>query len=250
MGVYSPSQPPPPPPGHQPINRQFPPSFGLYTDSALGRRYVLGEHQAQPLYAVSVHSGLSGQPSTVLHNGPTTKHPPLAGADASTFGSSSTVELPPPLGGGAAAQHQGASPSSKERLESVGGLFSQKMSFALDLDGPAAGRREAFEWRHSRGPEVAALGASHAGWKLVRLGGGGGGSGSGGNGEEVVAAWATARMSLSKQLQFHFLGAGASGLLGERWAIMAVITALRIWDRERRRRSRNAANSGGGAAGG
>ncbi|KAK7752593.1 hypothetical protein SLS62_005362 [Diatrype stigma] len=248
---------PPPPPyslpeGHQHqqqhINRQFPPSFGLYVDSKLGRRYMLGEHQAQPLYAVSVHSGWSGQPSTVLHNGPTTEHPPLAGANASALGRSSTVELPPPLGGAAAAQQ---SSSSEERLESAGGPFSPKMRFTLDLDGPSAGRRETFEWRHSRGDEVAALGAAHAGWKLVRLGGGGGEKeAGGGSGEEIVAAWAHARMSLTKQLQFGFVGSGASGVLGERWAIMAVITALRIWDAERRRRSRNAASSGagGGAA--
>ncbi|KAI1257037.1 hypothetical protein MGN70_000075 [Eutypa lata] len=253
---------PPPSQGHVPNNggghlsRQFPPSFGLYVDSVLSRKFVLGEHQSQPLYAVSVHVGWSGQPSTVLHNGPSTKHPPLAAADASTFGSSSTVDLPP-------LPQQEQQQQQQERLKSAGGLcFNKKMRFAVEVGG----HRETFEWRHSRGPEVAALGGSHAGWKLVRLstdapdGGGGGGGGAatfvqGGakssDGLEVVAVWANARMSLTKQLQFQFLGSGAGGILGERWALMAVITALRMWDQERRRksRSRSGAAAGGGAGG-
>ncbi len=230
------------------VNRQFPPSFGLYTASALGRKYVLGEHQSQPLYAVSVHSGLSGQPSTVLHSGPSTDLPPLAAADAAMFGSSCTVDLPPLVvpvpGAGAAASPQ--TTARQERMESSGGFVHRKMSFEIEVGGGGPLRREAFEWRHSRGPEVAALGSAGGGWKLVRLGGAGPGVGAGR--EEVVAVWSNVRMSLTKLLQFRFLNSGLSGVLGERWAVMAVITALRMWDREMRQRRRGAA--GGAAAGG
>ena len=212
-----------------PVNRQFPPSFGLYTESMLGRKMMLGAHQSQPLYAVSVHSGWSGKPSTILHSGPSDKDPPLATADTFTFGRSSTVELPPlaaNAAGGVSVEHV-----------TVTGVFHKVMSFVIEV--AATGQRESFEWRHSRGSEVAALGASHSGWKLVRLGTG-----------EVVAAWANSSMSITKQLQFHFLGSGANGILGERWAVMAVITALRMWDMERRQRSSAAGASGGGGGGG
>jgi hypothetical protein len=49
-------------------------------------------------------------------------------------------------------------------------------------------------------------------------------------------------MSMSKILSFRFLSSGANGALGERWAVMAVITALAIWDKERKARH-NSANA-------
>ena len=209
-----------------PVNRQFPPSFGLYIDSVMGRTMMLGAHQSEPLYAVSLHSGWTGNPSTILHSGLSDKDPPLATADTSAFGSSCTVELPPltaTTAGGA----------SEERVTGSG-WYHKRLSFSIEV--AATGQREAFEWRRSRGSEVAALGASHSGWKLVRLATG-----------EVIAAWALAPMSITKQLQFHFLGSGASGALGERWAVMAVITALRTWDSARRKRRSGASGRGGGA---
>ena len=210
------------------ISRQFPPSFGLYTDSVMGSRMILGAHQSQPLYAVSLHTGWSGKPSTILHNGRSNKDPPLATADHSMFGSTCTVELPP-----LPTDTTGA--VSEERA-TTSGWYHKKMNFSIEVE--SMGQREAFEWRHSRGSEVAALGASHSGWKLVRLSTG-----------EVVAAWADASMSITKHMQFHFLGSGASVALGERWAVMSVITALRMWDMERRKR-RSAAGAGGGGGGG
>ena len=144
------------------------------------------------------------------------------------FGSTCTVELPP--------LPTATSGAVFEERATTSGWYHKKMNFSIEVE--ATGQREAFEWRHSRGSEVAALGASHSGWKLVRLGTG-----------EVVAAWANSSMSITKQLQFHFLGSGANGILGERWAVMTVITALRMWDMERRKR-RSAAGAGGGGGGG
>lgn len=55
------------------------------------------------------------------------------------------------------------------------------------------------------------------------------------DGREIVAVWAGAGMaSVSKVLRFRFLGTGADGSLGDRWAIMAVASALAIWNRDRR----------------
>ncbi|KAI1354207.1 hypothetical protein F5Y01DRAFT_274521 [Xylaria sp. FL0043] len=57
------------------------------------------------------------------------------------------------------------------------------------------------------------------------------------DGKEVVAVCAGASLSVSKVLRFRFLGTGADGSLGARWAIMAVASALAIWNRDRRSRS-------------
>ncbi|KAI1179625.1 hypothetical protein F4777DRAFT_600420 [Nemania sp. FL0916] len=64
------------------------------------------------------------------------------------------------------------------------------------------------------------------------------------DGKEVVAVWAPGGGSVfaattkdeALLLRFKFVGAGADGSLGERWAIMAVASALAIWHRERRTR--------------
>lgn len=36
-------------------------------------------------------------------------------------------------------------------------------------------------------------------------------------------------MTLSKIAKFHFLGAGAEGEFGDDWALMAVLSAFRLW---------------------
>jgi hypothetical protein len=49
------------------------------------------------------------------------------------------------------------------------------------------------------------------------------------DGEEVVAVLIDTTRLDGKVAQSKFLGTGATGRLGETWAIMAVVTALRIW---------------------
>ncbi|KAI0541710.1 hypothetical protein GGR58DRAFT_455900 [Xylaria digitata] len=129
------------------------------------------------------------------------------------------------------------------------------MGFSIETS--ASGRsRESFEWRHSSGVEVEALGGRHSGWKLVRVSlppihmgknhhHSNSALGHSSDGKEVVAVWAGANMSVSKILRFRFIGSGADGSLGERWAIMAVATALAIWNRNRRSRSGGSTVSAG-----
>jgi len=142
-----------------------------------------------------------------------------------------------------------------------------KWTFALPVGGDGAVEVERFEWRRSRGREIKQLGASWRGWKLVRLGRRSGqdegaqwdekddeslpryssGDEKDGradsahaieeNGEdEVVAVWAkTGRYtSLHDVGEFAFHGRGASGELGQRFAVMAVMTALCIWQKAMR----------------
>ncbi|KAI1781083.1 hypothetical protein F4818DRAFT_451301 [Hypoxylon cercidicola] len=223
------------PPQQPQTKRQFPPVFNMYQESGFSKRhYTIGEHQATPLYAVTVYPGWSGKPSVVLHGGPSDAHPPLAAIDQSSFGSAATVTLPP----------ADAPPSSVAavKIESAGGGF-RLPTYTFNVGTGL------FQWRHSGGAEVRSLDGRGAGWKLVRLAPdapAARGATFASDGGEVVAAWAWASGSLTKKFKFRFLGTGASGVLGERWAVMAVASALKIWDSERRRR--NAAAGGGGGA--
>jgi hypothetical protein len=71
------------------------------------------------------------------------------------------------------------------------------------------------------------------------------GTGSGprsGEGNEVVAFFAVPVMSITKAVEFRFVGSGMTGEFGERWAVTAVISGLGIWKKEKRRKARAARN--------
>ncbi|PKS08065.1 hypothetical protein jhhlp_006677 [Lomentospora prolificans] len=115
--------------------------------------------------------------------------------------------------------------------------------------GEGAGRRlERFEWRRSHGQEVKSVGQSSWGWKLVRLGAGGAEAddqvnyddegpltrnGLTSDGKEVVAVWADSNSwkSISKVGELQFLSSGASGELGIRWSLMALMSCLCMWQK-------------------
>ncbi|XXH05722.1 hypothetical protein Hte_012158 [Hypoxylon texense] len=112
--------------------------------------------------------------------------------------------------------------------------FSAEVGLGKDV------RREDFEWRRSRGGEVQQL-DKHAGygWKLVRLSSeatGQGGeraarsSGATSDGKEVVAVWShSSSWSASKVFKFQFLESGATGVLGDSFALIALASALKVW---------------------
>jgi hypothetical protein len=227
------------------IPRQFPPAFNVYMQS-FSRTLYLAEHQAQPIYALRIHSGL-GDASLVLHSGASEDHPTLATLDYIVFSAGMAVTLPP-----------AAFPGAPTTIEAVrGSSFTESYTFVIDVgnSGPQqnGGRWpvEQYEWRRSRGEAVAVLDGCGYGWKLVRLAAGpppgagsqgdmryAGGGPRGSDGSEVVAVWAEPGYSMSKAMKFAFVGTGASGLLGERWAIMAVMTALGMFQRARNQRRR------------
>lgn len=224
-----------PVPGPAPKTRTFPPAFNVYKTGFLSKTYVLGEHQNQPLYAITNHAW-SG-PDVTLHTGPDKDAPPLASVSEGWLSKSADIMLPPLPGRDAS--------NAVEKVES-GGSLSRTWEFAIESDA-VGGRRERFEWRPSRGDKVKALGGHSQGYKLVRLDGppGAGPSADTSDGKEIVAVWTPAGYSASKLMTFQFLNSGNTGVLGERWALMAVITALLGHDVMRKRRSSAAA--GGGA---
>ncbi|CRK46581.1 hypothetical protein BN1723_007139 [Verticillium longisporum] len=175
----------------------------------------------------------------------------LATLDFAPFSLGIVVTLPPsPIPG---------IPSTLS-LDPITGFAHGGYSFTIDVGTsvsrpPGSSGRwplEEFQWRRSRGDAVANLGGRGYGWKLVRMAGGpppgadqqwkragfAAGAHRGSDGAEVVAVWSEMGYSMSKALRFAFLGTGLTGLLGERWAIMAVMTAMGLFERERRSRQR------------
>lgn len=204
------------------VERQFPPEFALYSASMLGTRYHLGEHQDTPIYAVTTHSGWSGNPDVVLHSALLATSPPLATANFKTFSSDTTIQLPPLNASSAATQ-----------TTLQGSMFQRHFFFSVEIPlSNGQMHSEPFEWRTTRGDDVQTLGGWGSGWKLMR---------APGPAEEIVAVFTGGMLSLTKKFCFKFVGAGDSGALGERWAVMAVVSAMAIWEKERRSRNRSAA---------
>lgn len=116
-----------------------------------------------------------------------------------------------------------------------------KHTFVMKVGTGDSMRSEKFEWRRSHGAEVHELHANLPGYKLVRLGreapsGGFGGprlarqKGESSDGKEVVAAVAMSNSSLSpKYFKLKRLGSGATGELGNHFAIVTLTSALKIW---------------------
>ncbi|CAK7566825.1 MAG: hypothetical protein SEPTF4163_004779 [Sporothrix epigloea] len=226
--------------GSIPSGRHFPAMFSLYSEP-FSRSYFIGEHQQTPLYAVRKRSMWPAGPVIALHNGPDHETDPLLAAVDHIFMSSNmSITLPPPL------SYSGTG-STAVRLDSIMS-WSSYFTFAMEVGTDLSNvHHEVFEWRHSYGNAIAALGGAGRGWKLVRM------STAtlpgapqprpapgfmSSDGHEVVAMFSEARMSITKELKFAFAGTGLTGALGERWSVMAVTSALAIWQKEEADRQR------------
>ncbi|PKS04973.1 hypothetical protein jhhlp_008339 [Lomentospora prolificans] len=228
-----------PAPAYQaPIPQQFPPVFGVYKDP-FSWTLVIGLHRnAPPIYAISRNFAIADRPAIIIHSGPNATYPAVAAMDRLPLTRDRPITMPPLPG----SPH----PSSEAILHVEAGFFSAKWWFDIETGFP--GRHERYEWRRSRGDIVANLGTDWStGWKLVRLDsrppeGAPPGTTfspaadtSASDGAEIVAVWGLNSLSMHKVGMFAFHGTGASGLLGERWAVMAVISALAIMDHEQHR---------------
>ncbi|KAI1771710.1 hypothetical protein F4818DRAFT_428810 [Hypoxylon cercidicola] len=231
------------------VSSRFPQSLNAYFPKMkLSKTFHLGEHADQLRFAVTMHSGLTSKPWLELHSGPNESDPIVATADnESKWGSSKNfvvqvIPIPESAAGvssTSAQQDWQLSPQTirihrKHDWKHMQYPFSAEVGLGKDV------RHEDFEWRHSRGGEVQQLDKyAGYGWKLVRLGSsatGQGGerparsSGATSDGKEVVAAWShSTSWSASKVFKFQFLESGATGVLGESFALIALASALKIW---------------------
>lgn len=235
---------------------KFPQKWHLY-QPGWTRKFKIGEHQDAPLFAVIPHSGWFGRPRLTLHTGAGRKSDVLAVVKKSSFSlrnrAGFTIVFP-----SAEAREDDDVVEVMAHL-SPNAMF-QHRSYQFTVRAGTGWERhtETFEWRYTHGKNIGilregrddgksrkAMSRLQGGWELVRLGserfrpGQSGWSG----GEEIVAVFGEASMSMHKKASFAFLGSGATGKLGERFANMAVITGMALWDEEQRQRRQRQANS-------
>ncbi|KAM4059645.1 ATP synthase alpha chain precursor [Hirsutella rhossiliensis] len=193
-------------------NINLPERFNMYYKGKSGLKVVLGESKSEPCSLVSMPGGWYGE--LILYNGPTVEAAPVAVVRSGRkMGFHDSIEL--------AASRPEQQPTREElRCQSNG--WSMSYAFVTMVDSTSL--PEKFEWRSSRGDEVRGLGEQSYGWKLVWLS----------HQDEVVAVGTEAALSLSlsKAGAFQFVGRGASGELGDAWAVMAVVSFLRIVQRQ------------------
>ncbi|KAI1420218.1 hypothetical protein F5Y12DRAFT_773995 [Xylaria sp. FL1777] len=216
---------------------KFPPTLNAYLQLGFTKTFHLGETKDTPLFAARMHSGLTRNPELVLYDGPSEKGPVLATATHASMWKSASVITAPAREGVAHDSDTQQVTMSAPRI-----LKHKTYAFTADVGVGKETRREQFEWRSSHGNEVRELDGYRWGWKLVRLSNQAAdsgedramrASGSTSDGFEVVAAWAhNNSMSMSKAFKFQLMGSVLSGMLGDRGAILALISALRIWSIE------------------
>ncbi|KAI0894105.1 hypothetical protein F4806DRAFT_130953 [Annulohypoxylon nitens] len=220
------------------VANRMPQSLNAYLPplTKWSRLMYLGEHADQPFFAITTHTGLSGKPLLEMHAGPTGSEPLIATAGNEhrwSSGRNTIIKLIP--GGGYLTGQTETTFMMKETCFSKHYTFPFSVEVGLGKDT----RVENFEWRGSRGEEVKKLdSASWRGYKLVRLDGDavgrGGkrevrGAGEASDGREVVAVYtANGHFSRNKIFKFQFVESGATGILGEKFALAAVITASKI----------------------
>ncbi|KAI2469842.1 hypothetical protein F4781DRAFT_393131 [Annulohypoxylon bovei var. microspora] len=230
----------------------FPTSWGLYRLVSMSRLLMVASRERGPLFAVSRHPGWwTKLPDIILHRGPCRTLPPLAaGMGGIGVGKHSTIVLPPLPGSGLNSSQELLWRIEEEVEEAEGAEAWDpkphvKFQFTIEVGiQPGQWKRETFEWRRDEGEFITIfLEGAKAGWKLVRLADDEESSDyegpEPGPRQEIVAVWAYTRRSLTKVLKFRCLGSGASGIFGERWTIMAAMTALRMYQRQQMNRNKD-----------
>ncbi|KAM0311935.1 hypothetical protein ACHAPQ_012310 [Fusarium lateritium] len=206
-----------------------------------------GAPDAEPMYIISLPKGLYGD--ITLHSGASNESPPLATSSRiKQYRDDYQIALPSFSGHGV----------HEETLRRPKGLKGRFWFGCLVGDGTEQ-RVERFEWRRSRGAEVRSVGqSSWGGYKLVRLGStdtkedytsseedlpegsssssNNSGEGYTSDGKEIVAVWGNASCwkTMSGVGEFQFRGSGATGELGNMWALMAVMSCMSIWQKVQR----------------
>ena len=188
----------------------FPPSMGLFYvqpgEDYKSQQFYLAEIASERLYAVTFHNGYGSRQMTLYSESKHESSPLAISANESRASSNAAITLP------SLKAVEGSTMCTEQLKYSFG---SSKFTFSAYVGCEPERQIETFEWRldkNSSKPQVR---------RLARLAG-----------EEVefVARWVegTVPTRQGKIASFEFLGSGATGELGEYWALMAVASALRI----------------------
>lgn len=188
---------------NKPIN--FPRLFTLESVSAiLGSDLIIVDTNARHLHYVDHHYGISSsKPNVILRTAPDKSATILASAVLRSFSENIEISLSPDQD-----QNQDSTPN---KLRPSGDLFLKSWAFEFTQ---STGQVERFEWKRSRGAEVAALKGSHRGLKLVIS-----------RTKEVVAVFTNANRIMHEKAKFGFT---SKKTLGSRFELMAVISMLAI----------------------
>lgn len=229
----------------EPATLKFPASLNGYFQWRFTTTFHLGPSADKKLYAVSTQSSLFRSKQTlILHDGPSEKHRPLAWAESTRYSANKPFTV-------ALASSSPTSPPITQTVENTSSSKRNTYAFTFPIPIPSpstcASRRiakpptshhETFEWRRSQGREINDLAGNSYGWKLVRLSArvrssstrSRRGSGATSDGREVVAVIAhNSSWSMTKGVKFAFLGTGLTGMLGEEWEAMVLMSALQLW---------------------
>lgn len=225
---------------------RFPTEWTLFArnfQGSFGYTLELGIERDHPLFAVRLHSNfaLFGRPAVVIHAGATKDGPRVGVVKDATLSPLRPRDfnvLIPPAG---ETRMDDEDDSRNIKIEVRAALLDvfPPHKFSVTAGYGDQANTEAFEWRHSMGKEVTDLsGGMAAGWKLVRLGAAAAEEGSS-DGLEVVGVWVTGRQNLKEAMKFRLLNSGANGVLGDTFSYAAAVTAVGMWDHERRKKMEN-----------
>ncbi|KAF4946999.1 hypothetical protein FSARC_14065 [Fusarium sarcochroum] len=219
------------------------------------RTFHLGSDSNHKIFAASVYAGNTGKGpdrfSIVVHNGPSGKDQVLAAAGemykstGSAISFRNIINLSPVPGqdnvlvtGDATVAMEHMSAKLMEDGRTV--IFPFSILTTYNSGADAKGKKEDFsrnlhhehfEWRMTTKEEIADKSFAHE-YKLFRLPPQQAAGGSAAAGEPVAMASFKRLLNLSKPFKMQFLDPETTHSSSERWRLMALITALRIWQHE------------------
>ncbi|PGH03103.1 hypothetical protein GX51_04290 [Blastomyces parvus] len=224
----------------------FPSTMNAYyqwSPPAMKTFFLCGASKEDRLYAVQTHAGyhkkslLGTRPGLTLHNGKSSKDPILAAAGEEAQRATSTYEF----NLNSIIQLPSLQPGAGNFITEVmrGTVADDRIAafqFAIEVGADGKMVREEFEWRKlKKGNNDSVKGR---GFNLVRLGPRSkdpnqalSSSALSPPGGETVALleWPKGLSSLIHVFSLQLKGSGESNTLGQRWALMVVMTALRLW---------------------
>ncbi|KAL5628403.1 hypothetical protein BROUX41_003151 [Berkeleyomyces rouxiae] len=233
-------------------NHLFPATFGVY-ESILSRTRTIGPHKSEPMLCIREHMRVKAGFDLVLHNGPDASFEPLAGLTQKFFKRGFSISLPArtatfnPTRDRDQVFYPGSLDVTEQVEPAAPSIMGRKLEFTIEV-----GRvRETFQWRVRKSSGYSLRnrrhyillrravdrppdGAPPGSWPPISdkpLENDGSSSVLGDRDYEdmeIVACWDTEAIRGTKLTTFKFLGTGASGLLGPRWEIMAVLSGLHI----------------------